>query len=73
MHARIRSWAESIALYGGDAVEKECADTKFDKLQQNKFRLIRWHWGITGKFVAKKTLEKKDFFYKMILKEFFFS
>mmetsp|Transcript_32849 Transcript_32849/g.82494 ORF Transcript_32849/g.82494 Transcript_32849/m.82494 type:complete len:696 (+) Transcript_32849:175-2262(+) len=47
-HVRIRTSAEAIALYGGQEKEKKMADARFRQLLKNKFRVLRWHWGLTS-------------------------
>jgi ATP-binding cassette, subfamily D (ALD), member 4 len=45
-HARVRTWAETIAMYRGANVERRDSDHRFARLMRNSLRLVRWHWGL---------------------------
>jgi ABC-type uncharacterized transport system fused permease/ATPase subunit len=46
-HLRMRTFAESIALYGGSNREREIAETSFSVLMKNRLRLIKWESCVT--------------------------
>jgi len=47
-HLRVRTYAESIALYGGWEKEKEISDENFAAAMRNRFRLISWETCVTA-------------------------
>lgn len=46
-HLRLRTYAESIAMYGGGKREQEIAATSFEALLRNRIRLIGWETSVT--------------------------
>jgi ATP-binding cassette subfamily D (ALD) protein 4 len=44
VHMRVRSHAESIAIYGGNPTESAYAAKTFNQLLDNKYQLIKWYW-----------------------------
>jgi len=46
-HLRLRTYAESIAMYGGSGREQEIAATSFSALMRNRLRLIGWETSVT--------------------------
>lgn len=47
-HLRVRTYAESIALYGGSEKEREISNESFAAAMRNRFRLISWETCVTA-------------------------
>lgn len=47
-HLRVRTYAESIALYGGAEKEREISNDNFAAAMRNRFRLISWETCVTA-------------------------
>eukprot|EP01114_Cavostelium_apophysatum_P024712 TRINITY_DN976_c0_g1_i2.p1 TRINITY_DN976_c0_g1~~TRINITY_DN976_c0_g1_i2.p1 ORF type:complete len:603 (-),score=109.23 TRINITY_DN976_c0_g1_i2:19-1827(-) len=45
-HVRVRTCAESIAIFDGGHAEKLVADKNFSDLLRNKMRILRWHFAL---------------------------
>lgn len=45
---------ESIAIYDGGEKEKEIAEKTFQKLLNNKMKLLRWHWSLNSKDINNR-------------------
>ena len=48
-HVRVRTCAESIAIYDGGEREKIQTEKTFFELLRNQMRIMRWHWGLNGR------------------------
>lgn len=50
-HARVRTWAESIALYGGGERERLDTEKTFAELLKNKMRIMKWQYSLNSNFL----------------------
>jgi ABC-type uncharacterized transport system fused permease/ATPase subunit len=47
-HARLRSYAESIAFYGGEKQELDNIAEKFENIVKNQTKLNKWQAVLSG-------------------------